>query len=279
MPAPAFHDADRRPLSAAFRGQRALRGFAGLTAKAGPRLELDGRTLRQPDSFTGVAVREAIDRHLLADRGHDVVLLEPRDVRDFDLLADLLGPLPKRARWAGLHPFPRRDGSVLLPAMRIPDRTTADLLADALPSVTAALRLPLSEARLAATAAAVFADNALIHAAPKAPASLLSICRVVEANDLQVVMLTPSVPPDARTDPGGYLRDVARRSEAHLGGLYSVGALARRRGIDATLRVAIGTGRVYVRSGRPRYEAHAADLPAFVAGLEIHLGSAIRPSV
>lgn len=205
------------------------------------------------------------------------MLLEPRDEQQFDTFADLVGPLPHRARWAGLRRPPRRERSVLLPAMRIPDRETADDLADSLPSMMGALRWPASESRLIATAAAVFADNALVHAAT-APASLLSICLAVDANDLQVVLLTPAVPPAAAADAGVYLRDLAGRSQTRLGGLYSLCALARRRGVDATLRLAVADGRFYVRSERPRYD-QAGDLPAFVAAFEIHLDPAIRPFV
>jgi anti-sigma regulatory factor (Ser/Thr protein kinase) len=165
--------------------------------------------------------------------------------------------------------------------MRIPDRETADLVADWLTSVAAALRLPASEARLAVAAARTFADNALHHAPKGADPSLLSICRAREPNDLQVVMLSPGVPNVAREQTDEYLRDLVARSRSHLGGLSSLFTLARRRGLDVSLRVAVANGRVYGRTGgvsRVRYEPYPALLPAFVASLEIHIGSTIRPS-
>jgi hypothetical protein len=279
----AHHDADRRVLTAAFRGPRAIRGFPTLVAPAGPRLAIDARALRQPDAFTAVAVREAIDRHLDLDPGHSVVIVEPRNGEDFALLADLIGPLPRRTHWAGTHPAPRRERSVLLPAMRIPDRDTAELVAYWLTSVTAALRLPVTEARLSVAAAAMFADNALIHAPDTVSAPLLSICRAQEPNDLQVVMLSPGVPGAARDHTEKYLQDLTARSQRELGGLYSLYLLARRRERDITLRVAVAGARCYVRSdgssGRIRYETYPTPVPAFVASVEIHLGSEIRPSV
>lgn len=282
MADPAAHDADRRALTAAFRGPRALRAFPALVAPAGPRLEIDARAVQQPDAFTAIAVREAIDRHLAVDRGHSVVVVEPHDADDFALLADLIGALPRRAHWAGAHTTPRRERSVLLPAMRIPDRDTAELVAYWLTTVTAALRLPAAEARLAVAAAAMFADNALIHAHATTPASLLSICRAGVPNDLQVVMLSPSVPKAARRNTEKYLQDLTARSRRNLGGLYSLYRLARGRERDMTLRVAVAGARFYVRSdgsGRVRYEAYSSPVPAFVASVEIHIGSKIRPSV
>lgn len=242
---------------------------------------IDARALHQPDAFTAVVVREAIDRHLAGDAGHSVVIVEPRLDNDFSLLADLLGALPHRAHWVGAQGSPRRERSVLLPAMRIPDRETADLVADWLTNVAPALRMPASEARLAVAAARAFAENALHHAPTGAEPSLLSVCRAHEPNDLQVVMMSPGVPSAAGNLTDEYLRDLVARSRSHLGGLSSLFTLARRRRLDVSLRVAVANGRVYGRTGgvnRVRYEPYPALMPAFVASLEIHIGSTIRPS-
>jgi hypothetical protein len=165
-------------LTAAFRGQFALRGFEGLTARAGPRLEIDARALRHADAFTAVTVRETVDRHLGADPGHSVVILEPRDAEALAMLADLVGPLPRHARWAGTQAPPRRERLVLLPAMRVDSVETAMLLAEALTAVTAAVRVPASEARLAVSALATFADNALVYTLTPQRPSLVSVSRV-----------------------------------------------------------------------------------------------------
>jgi hypothetical protein len=264
-------DDDRHVLSPAWRGQRALRGLAALVKGAAPRLEIDARAVEHPDAFTGAALRAAIERHLVADRGHSVTIREPRAPGALAMLADMVGPLARPARWAGEMPVPGREQRVLLPATRIEDDETAKLLAYWLTIVAGPLRLPSSEARMLAAAAMAFADNDLRHRAIDASPALLCACHEPQAHDLQVVCLSSRVLPDAAADPATYIRDLDNRSRENLGGLYSLTALAERRGIDATLRVAVGTGRLFRRAGKARFDSGAGELPGFAASLEVHL--------
>lgn len=269
----AHGEDDRRVLSPAWRGQRALRGLAALVNGAAPRLEIDARAVEHPDAFTGAALREATERHLTADRGHSVTIREPQTRGAFAMLADLTGPLTRPARWAGEVPAPGRERRVLLPATRIEDDETAKLLAYWLTIVAGPLRLPSPEARLLAAAAMTFADNDLRHRATDAPPALLCACHEPQAHDLQIVCLSSHIPPDAAADPATYIRDLDHRSREHLGGLYSLTALAERRGIDATLRVAVCTGRLFRRAEKARFDSGAGELPGFAASLEVHLGA------
>jgi hypothetical protein len=267
----AHGEDDRRVLSPAWRGQRALRGLVALAKGAAPRLEIDARAVEHPDAFTGAALREATERHLAADRGHSVTIYEPRAPDALAMLADLIGPLARPARWAGEVPGPERERRVLLPATRIEDGETAKLLAYWLTIVAGPLRLPSSEARMLAAAALTFADNDLQHRAIDARPALLCACHEPQAHDLQIVCLSSHVPPEAAADPATYMRDLYHRSRKHLGGLYSLTALAERRGIDATLRVAVGTGRLFRRAEKARFDSGAGELPGFAASLEVHL--------
>jgi hypothetical protein len=85
----AHGEDDRRVLSPAWRGQRALRGLEALAKGAAPRLEIDARAVEHPDAFTGAALREATERHLAADRGHSVTIYEPRAPGALAMLAEL----------------------------------------------------------------------------------------------------------------------------------------------------------------------------------------------
>jgi hypothetical protein len=260
---------DSRALTSAWRGQRALGGLDRLCAPGGPRRVIDARPLARADAFTGAAVREAIDRHLTRDRGHSVLLHEPTSPKPLSMLHHLVGPLPRRARWAGDAARPPIDRNVLLPAMRVEDDETSRNVATWLETVTSGpLRLPSSAARLLAMAAATFGDNALKHGAQGV---LLCACHDPQANDLQVVALSDHVPAAAVTDGVSFLREAVERSERELGGIFSIVELARRRGIDVTVRVATGTGRTFWRAGKRRYDITTAPIPAFVASVEIHL--------
>lgn len=263
---------DRRVLTPAVRGQLAVRELAMLCAPGGPRRVIDARALEFADAFTGAAVREAIDRHVRRDRGHSVVVREPAKLETLAALYDLLGTLPRRSRWAGEADRPRRDPAVLLPAMRI---TSAPKLRDAanfLGSAAAGpLRLPPNASWLLATAAAHFGDNALKHSPAGQRSVLLCACHELTSHDLQVVALSAAVPEAAQEQPAAYLREAMARSDATLGGLFSLRELARRRKISATLRLATGSGRLFWRDDKPRYEGQAPIIPGFVASLEIHL--------
>jgi hypothetical protein len=264
-------DGDRRSLSRAWHGQRALRGLGALVARAAPRLEIDARRVEHPDAFTGAALREAVDRHLAADRGHTVTLREPVIPEALSMLGDLVGTLPRHARWAGDQQRPLRERRVLLPATRVTDDETAALLAYWLTVVAGPLRLPNSEARLLAAAAAAFADNSLRYRPADGPPALMCACHDPESHDLQIVCLSPNVPSAAARAPATFIRALDNHSRENLGGLHSLTQLAERRGIDATLRVATGTARFFLRSGMARFDAAAPRLPAFVVSLEVHL--------
>jgi hypothetical protein len=265
-------DDDRRVLTRAVRGQVAVRGLATLCAPGGPRRVIDARALEFADAFTGAAVREGIDRHLRRDRGHSVVVREPTNPETLAALYDLLGTLPRRSRWAGEADRPRRNPAILLPAMRL---TNAQELRDAANFLGSAaegpLRLPPQASRLLAMAAAHFGDNALKHSPAGQRSVVLCACHELDSHDLQVVALSEAVPQAAGEKPAAYLREVMGQSHANLGGVFSLVELARRRGVPATLRLATGTGRLFWRDEKPRYEGQAAPVPGFVASLEIHL--------
>lgn len=263
-------EADRRVLTPAFRGPRAIAGLAALCARAAPRLELDARGLRRADAFTGVVVHETVRRHLEADPGHEVVLWEPADEQAWAMLHDLLTPLPRLARWAGEQPAAQRERQVLVPATPIDDDETIDLVTRyALPAATASYRIPDAPRRLLLEAAAAFADNAVLHGGG-AP-SVLCACYDPQANDLQLVVLSPAMPDGAGDDAATVLRDAVDRRE-DVSGIETLIEKARRRKIDATVRLVTGTGRLRWRGHpEPQVEETAAPVPAFVASLEIHL--------
>jgi hypothetical protein len=267
-------DGDRRVLTRAVRGQLAVRSLATLCAPGGPRRVVDARSLEFADAFTAVIVRESIDRHLRRDRGHSVVLREPAKHETFEMLHDLLGSLPRRARWAGEADRPRRDRAVLLPAMRIADaqelRNTANFLGSA---AAGPLRLPREASWLLAMAAVHFGDNALEHSPAGQRSVLLCACHELDSHDLQVVALSEVVPEAAREEPAKFLREAMARSDAKLGGLFSLVALARRREIPATLRIVTGSGRLFWRDEKPRFDGRAEPVPGFMASFEIHLAA------
>jgi hypothetical protein len=265
-------DDDQRVLTRAWRGQRAISGLESVCASGGPRLVLDARPLERADAFTGAAVVEGIDRHLRRDRGHSVILREPLDPKALAMLHDLVGPLPRRARWAGESDTPLRDRDVLLPATRAADEQTVRLLGDWLQTVVAGpLRLPLSAARLLAMGAAHFGDNALRHGSVGGGGAVLCACRDQQGNDLQLVAVSDTAPDAASVDGTEYLAGILARSTDQLGGLFSIAELAGRRGLDATVRVAAGRGRLYWRGGKPHVDVMTQAVPAYVASLEIHL--------
>ncbi|MDA0173394.1 hypothetical protein OJ998_30100 [Solirubrobacter taibaiensis] len=240
-----------------------------LTARAAPRLTLDARRLVHADSFTAVMLAAAVGAHIERDQGHSVVVQEPLDDRAWSRLHDAVGTLPGRARWSGQREPPGRDRDILMPVTRVEDDETADLLAHWIGVVGAATRLPASESRLLQQATATFADNALRHASTRS--GLVAACREPQGNDLQIVCFSPGEDADSRSDANRYVRELAERSKNELGGLFALDTLARRRNIDATLRVATGHARLSSRGQRFRLDGDAPVVPGFVASLEIHM--------
>lgn len=264
-------DGDRRTLTPALRGQRAIAALGPLCSPAAPRLEVDATNLKRADAFTGVVVREVVRRHLDADPGHQIFLREPHDSPTWDMLSDLVGTLPRRARWAGDQRAARREQQVLLPTTSIDDEEVAKLISKSwLPAIMANLRLPAAERRLLMSAAAAFADNGLRYGS--GAATLLCACHDEQANDLQLVALSSWEAPAEDFDAVDMLREALAKSRRAIGGIAMLIDQAKRRNIDATIRLAVDQGRLHCRGqATPRIEGDAPPIPAFVASLEIHL--------
>ncbi len=223
------------------------------------------------DAYTGAVVREAVDRHLQADRGHTVILREPRNAEAYALLNDLLGELPRRAKWAGEQPAPRLDPMVLLPAYRIRNREDLKLFGLALQVAAASRGLPPGPTRLLLEAAMVLGYNDLRHRPRRTLPGLLCVCQMRQSNDLQVVALSSVAPQRCLEGPEQFAAVLAARCADPFTGLGGLVWRGRGQQLDATLRLRAGRVRVYARYGRVRREALAEAVPWFAAGLEVHL--------
>lgn len=268
----------RQPLNRAWVGPRALEGLETVLASAPPRLDLDARGLQRADAYTGAVVKEGIDRHLSADPGHTVILREPRNAETHGVLSDLLSPLPRRANWAGELPAAPRNPMVLLPADRIVNRESVDLLTFGLQAALGPRRLPESEKRLVLEAAKTVAFNDLAHRDRAATPGLQCVCQMAQSHDLQVVALSSRASDRCLETPDEFIDHLKIACSNPLSGLG--GLVWRSRGdgrLDATLRIRAGRVRIRAREGRVRRaEIVENAVPWFAVGFEVHLGGRER---
>ena len=130
------------------------------------------------------------------------------------------------------------------------------------------LRMSRSEAYFTGLAAAVLLDNALAHAksSPCAP----FICCALEAGgrDVNLAVLDLGGGVAGCADPGKALRDCLAQSSATKGGLISLSAEARSRGIGLSVEIRTGTASARWRNGWERREVVFG--PGWVTGLTVH---------
>lgn len=265
-------DHEQRDLGRVLRGQHARGAFGRLIVPAAPQLLLVGTTLNRVDAWGGLVVRAAVDAHLDADSGHTVSLVEPTNDESWALMSDLLGSslLPSRCSWAGTRALAPRGSRVLVPTSAILDQEDVQLVVDeGLRRATAALGYGDRAGHALQEAAAVFLHNAHTHGAASRIAPLVCATFEAQGNDLQVVVLDLGPGQPAVGHGATALREAVESSRKNLSSLH--GLTGRKRGgLQFSVRLAWGTGRAAFRSGGSWRFSDAAELPGFMAGLEIH---------
>ncbi len=257
-------------LGSACRGDTALALLPQMrAAPAGPtELAVVASMVTDADPLAGAVLRLGIDGHIAAHRGNDASYWEPRDERARARLGDLLGPLPAGCEACQDYPAPRRDPNVLLPAtpLRGPDDLT--LAAEWLLHPQARVGMTVSHARLLSLALATLAENALLHSeSDQSPTACAALDPLARSLEIAVVDAGPALGEGEQAEQ--VLRELIGSSRRVGGGLASLMAIAERRGIEASLLLASGPGRVRIRQ-QASY-ATRVHFPGFAGAFSIHL--------
>lgn len=223
--------------------------------------------LQRIDAWGAVALRVYAELHARIQQ-RQVTLTQPKDAGAWRMLFHLLCSDPPK------HLVPSNDSSlpagaapsaIHLPAVRIPSADIADQLAEALLSRPAG-RLTRA-LRFAAGQLPLLVENALIHGSTS-PIKPVACCFYdAEEDELQLVVADLGTRYDRETDPAKLLAAVEAQPD---GSLVTMVEVAEARGIDVTLTLAAGAGRVYWRAGAWS-TAVAQAVPGFTAALSIQL--------
>jgi hypothetical protein len=269
MPGP---DPERRRLGNVFRGHRATSALGELLVPSAPILAIDATAVTRLDAYGGAVVRTGVDVHLARHAEHLASLIEPRDDASWELLWDLLGGflLPLRCSWAGTRSPGKRGSQVLVPATPITDDEDVQLLVDhTIRQATGALGYGDRAGRLLQEAAAVFLENAKQHTPGAGTPPVVCAALEPQGNDLQLATVSLGGPVPDQADGEAALRRALTGGPNGSSSLTDLVAV-RRGGLDASVRLAWGTGRARYRTSDSWRFSTSTDVPGFIAGVEVH---------
>jgi len=237
---------------------------------------LNMSTVTSVDAFSGAVVRASIEDHLASVPGGTVSIWQPSEEPVWETLHDLLGPLPEGCQFPQDTMSPVRDRRVFLPAQRVDDMETADLLARYVHGVGSSAGLSAKEAGFLATALPALVENGLRYAM-NSPCGVV-VCGAVEreSGDGQLVAVDLGDSISGAKDASAALRGCLELSRQNFGGLEHVRGLAVQRDLDVSILLASGTARGrWRRGGSWRYN-EVAFAPGFCAGISVHPGKLRR---
>jgi hypothetical protein len=222
------------------------------------------------DAFSGAVLRASIEEHLASVRDGSVSIWHPDEEPIWETLHDLLGPLPDGCQLPRDARMPVRDRRVFLPAQRVDDMETADLLARYVRAAGPSAGLEPTEAGYLATALPALVENGLEYA-PTSPCGVV-VCGAVEreSGDSQLVALDLGDSVAGAKEPLGALRECLERSRESFGGFAHIQGLASQRDLDVSILLASGTGRSRWRRGRSWRHSEVAFAPGFCVGISVH---------
>jgi len=255
-----------------------VRGARALAHLIDPKQPKDGVTERlfgmsavtSVDAFSGAVVRASIEDHLASVHDGTVSIWQPNEEPAWETLHDLLGPLPKGCQFPQDTSSPVRDRRVFLPAQRVDDMETADLLARYVHGAGASAGLSAKESGFLATALPALVENGLRYAM-NSPCGVV-VCGAVEreSGDGQLVAVDLGDSISGAQDASVALRRCLERSRQNFGGLEHVRGLAAQRDLDVSILLASGIARArWRRGGSWRYN-EVAFAPGFCAGISVH---------
>lgn len=222
------------------------------------------------DAWTACAWRTVIEYHGRV-RCVRVVLTPPKDASVCRTIVGLLGQeLPKDLCYANDADVPasRAPRTVILPATAIRSFDEADLISGILPQLGAAF--PSRAMRFVEAAFGELVDNAIEWGRGSPVGAVVAAFHERDAHELQLVVtdLGALFVPDEETHLE--LERLARDSVSNAGGWGSLAGMAERRGLEATLEIAAGSGRLSWRGGE--WSAVQTQLVGgFTAGVSVGL--------
>jgi hypothetical protein len=222
------------------------------------------------DAWGATALRTSIEFYARY-QARQVTISQPKRAEAWRLLFHVLGnDCPAHVRLSDDADAPTGRSAptaIILPAVRIPSVERADAIAAAL-LATASGRLAWA-IRFMASQVPELALNALTHGEGSPTHPVLCMFYDREEDQVQLVVCDLGSRYDSLNDADQALRaDVAEQSD---GALTTAVELAVSRGIDATLTVAAGNGRLYWRRGKWT-STKAVAIPGFGAALTVQVG-------
>jgi hypothetical protein len=232
---------------------------------------LSARNVTAVDAWSATSVRSLID-YFARYQQVNVVFEPPDDRAVWHLLCGALGTLPAHfilREPDGKKQPKSRPRNVILPARRIDTAAGAQ-------EVGAGLAGPLmsnyrrSAANWIGGMAGALLDNAIRHPRDSPTAAIVSAMHERAENELQLVVSDLDTTVSRDPDAGAALEAMRDRSIENWGGLDTMVNLSVRRGLDISLTIAAGTGRLYWRGGRWT-TAKATPVAGFTAAATVHL--------
>jgi anti-sigma regulatory factor (Ser/Thr protein kinase) len=227
----------------------------------------DGVT--QVDAWTGTALRTVIEYHGRV-RQRRVVFSPPGNATVARLLAGLLdNDLPGNfcvSNDAAAVGSPPR--SVILPATVIKTFQAADEVGDVIPELGSHYARQI--VRFLAGAAVVLAENAVQHAGDSPIGAVATLAHERDEDELQLVVADLGGSITRSPDVHLVLQEAVQDSLANDGSFIGLTRQAERFGLDVTLTLAAGSGRLYWRAGTWT-PAEAQHVEGFTAAVTVHL--------
>jgi len=228
------------------------------------------------DAFSGAVIRASIEEHVASVSGGTVSIWPPTEEQVWETLHDLLGPLPGGCQFPEDAQSPVRDRRVFLPAQRVDDMETADLLGRYVRVAGSSAGLSPTEAGYLATALPALIENGLKYAV-NSPCGVV-VCGAVEreSGDGRLVTVDLGDSISGAKDAPAALKRCLEESRGSFGGLEHMRGLASQRALDVSILVASGIARArWRRDGSWRHN-EVAFAPGFCVGLSVHPGTRRR---
>lgn len=225
------------------------------------------------DAWSGASLRTLIE-YAATWLGMPVTLALPGTAGVRSLVATLIGDLPNGARLPEGATWPASVRSVLLPGIRVANVGQAEQYANAFATV-AERNYDRREITFLAAGLGTLLDNALLHAAKSPVGAIACVAHEREEDELQLVVCDLAETISSRSDADVALEEAWATSKAGFrgvpGGLAGIAGMADRRGLDTSIALHSGTGRLHWRSGRT-LKSKGSYVPGFTAVVTVHRG-------
>ena len=225
------------------------------------------------DAWSGAALRTLIE-YAASWLGMPVTLALPKTAAVRSLLATLVGDLPNGSRLPEGATWPASSRSVLLPGVRIRNSWQAEQYANAFATV-AERNYARSEVTFLAAGLGTLLDNVFQHASSSPVGAIACVAHEREENELQLVVSDLAESISREQAAGDALEAAWVASQAgHRGvprGLAGIAGMAERRGLDTSIALHSGTGRLHWRAGKA-LKSTGSYVPGFTAVVTVHRG-------